>query len=70
MEDKAAITKALMPMLQMTRNQADLVSLKYSRQDSGLESVTATWKGGAAESCNVTGDSGTALIRDVMMMLD
>ena len=71
MEDKAAITKALLPVLQMTRNHADLVSLVYSRdRDGGMEIVTATWEGGTTMSCNVSCDSGTALIRDVMRMLD
>ena len=69
MEDKAAITKALLPVLQMTRNHADLVSLVYSRTEYD-EIVTATWKGGATRSCLVTCDSGMALIRDVMRMMD
>ena len=69
MEDKAAITRALLPVLQMTRNQADLVALEYSR-DGDMEIVTATWDNGATKSCGVTCDSGTALIRDVMRMLD
>lgn len=71
MEDKAAITRALLPVLQMTRNHADLVSLIYSRnRDNGTEIVTATWENGATKSCSVAYDSGTALIRDVMRMLD
>ena len=69
MEDKAAITRALLPVLQMTYNQADLVALEYSR-DGDMEIVTATWVNGATKSCSVTCDSGTALIRDVMRMLD
>lgn len=69
MEDKAAITRVLLPVLQMTRNHADLVALEYSC-DSGMEIVTATWEGGTSQSCNVSYDSGTALIRDVMRMLD
>lgn len=64
-EDKAAIVKALFPVLKMTRQYSDLQSLEYRKITEGYEIVTAEFPGGKAE-IGVTYDSGTAMIRDIM----
>lgn len=65
-EDKAAITKALLPVLQMTRHLEDLADLEYFVEDNKEEFVIATFKNGYAKRMYVTGDSGYALIKDVI----
>ena len=68
MEDKAAITKALLPVLKMTRDHADLVSLEYSKTKN-RETVTASYKNHYHVAIDVTADSGIALIIDVITKL-
>ena len=65
-EDKAAITKALLPVLQMTRHLEDLTDLEYVVEDNKEEYVIATFKNGYTKRMYVTGDSGYALIKDVI----
>jgi hypothetical protein len=65
-EDKAKITKALLPVLQMTRNLYDLVDLEYMQPGPDEEYVIATFNNGATKKVNVHMDSGTALILDVV----
>lgn len=62
-EDKQLICDLLLPALQHTRNLDDLVDLKY-HQDTGT--VTAVFKNGSKKHVNVEGDSGTAMIRDII----
>lgn len=61
-EDKETICKLLCKVLQKTRGAADLVSLTY---DSESEIVTAAFEGGT-KKINVSMDSGTAMIRDIV----
>lgn len=67
-EDKQAICDALLYTLQLTRAHPDLKELAYERLDDGFEIVTAKWEGEwrAEKAVNVTADSGTAMIRDIM----
>lgn len=65
-ENKAAITKALLPVLQMTRHLEDLTDLEYVVEDNKEEYVIATFKNGYKKRMYVTGDSGYALIKDVI----
>lgn len=67
MENKQQICDYLLVTLQHTRNQADLVQLKY---DPDFEIVIAIWDNGALKHINVAMDSGTAMIRDIMRSLD
>lgn len=67
-DDKAAITQALLPVLQMTRDHADLVSLEYSKTKN-RETVTASYKNHYHVAIDVTADSGIALIIDVITKL-
>ena len=61
-EDKQAICKALLPVLQMTRNLHDLLDLEY---DSKNELVLAYFPTGIKRA-NVSMDSGTSMIRDII----
>lgn len=65
-EDKRAICKALLPVLQMTRNLNDLVSLEY---DTLREIVVATFDSGYTKRANVAMDSGTAMIKDILKQI-
>ena len=67
MEDKAKICKMLVPVLQATDNLFDLVDLEYERKANGYEEiVTALFANGAEKIINVSADSGTAMICDVI----
>jgi hypothetical protein len=70
MEDKKTICELLCLTLQATRNQDDLVSLDYIHEDNGDEIVQVKWKSGSGKRINVTMDSGTAMIRDIMHSID
>ena len=67
-ENKKEITKALLPVLQMTRNLWDLTDLEYREDEevSGIEIVIATFRNGHRKVVDVTMDSGTALIKDII----
>lgn len=62
MESKQQILDLLLPALQATRNLYDLISLDY---DDKKEMVIASFTGGK-KLVNVAGDSGIAMIRDVI----
>ena len=62
-ENKQRICKALIPVLQMTRNLYDLVDLDL---DPVTELVTATFYSGHTKRANVAMDSGTSMIRDII----
>ena len=66
MEDKQLICDMLLPVLQHTRNLSDLVDLKYHREQTDLEYVTATFESGYTKKANVSLDSGTSMIRDII----
>ena len=66
-EDKQKICDELCRTLQLTRKQSDLISLTYSRdKQRDMEFVTVLWITGASRRINVSWDSGTAMIRDIM----
>ena len=69
-ENKRKITKALLPVLQMTRAFKDLEDLEYLSETVNnayeLEWVTATFANGHIKTIDVTSDSGIALIQDVI----
>lgn len=68
-EDKAKICKMLLPVLQQTSNLYDLVDLEYERLDRDVEIVTATFANGFQKRANVSIDSGTAMIRDIIKQI-
>ena len=67
MEDKKKIVKMLIPILQETDNLFDLVNLEYKKENN-KELVIATFKNGK-KIANVTMDSGTSLIRDIIKQI-
>lgn len=67
MEDKGRICELLLKALQETRNHGDMTELAY---DEASETVTIRWLSGGKRVVNVAADSGTAMIRDIMRMVD
>ena len=70
MEDKDMICKSLAETLKLTRNHEDLEGLYYNIDDNDHETVVIRWTGGGMRVVNVTMDSGTAMIRDIMKSID
>lgn len=69
-EDKQKICDLLLPALQATYDASDLVALEYSYIESeDKEIVAARFSGGGIRRINVSMDSGTAMIRDIMKNL-
>ncbi len=62
MEDKQKILDLLLPALQATRDQHDLLELRY---DHSVEAVFVVYEHGAFP-VNVAMDSGISMIRDVL----
>ena len=67
-EDKQHICDLLLPVLQATRGGARLVNLIYA-VEPGKETVTAVFQSGGKKVADVTADSGTALIYDIMRQI-
>lgn len=65
-ENKQEILDLLLPALQKTRNLYDLVSLEYNAE---RELVYAKFANGYAKVVNVAADSGTNMIRDVILQI-
>lgn len=68
-EDKQLICDLLLPALQATGNLHDLVSLEYERISDSRETVTATFANGYSKRANVSMDSGTSMIRDIIKQI-
>lgn len=66
MENKQAICKALVEVLQMTSNLYDVIDLEY---DEEHEIVIATFAGGRTKTANVRMDSGTSMIKDIISQI-
>ena len=62
-ENKQEICDSLCATLQKTRDQRDLLSLTF---DKTLEIVIAKYADGEKKEISVWGDSGIALIKDVI----
>ena len=67
-EDKQKICDLLLPTLQATRGGSKLVNLVYTAEPH-KENVTAVFQGGWVKFADVTMDSGTAMIYDVMRQI-
>lgn len=63
LEDKQHICDLLLETLHATRNGHELESLEF---DPDTETVTGRFKNGCIWQCNVWGDSGVAMIRDIV----
>ena len=62
-ENKQEICDSLCATLQKTRDQHDLLSLTF---DENLEIVIAEYTDGEKKEIGVWGDSGVALIKDII----
>ena len=62
-EDKQLICDRLLEVLKITRGLDDLIYLKYLPD---TETVNAHFLHGSVKTVNVWGDSGTAMIRDII----
>ena len=70
MEDKQKICTMLLPVLQATRNLYNLIRLEYDRNKYGCDEVViATFANGAQKVANVSLDSGTAMILDILRQI-
>ena len=70
-EDKQKICDLLLPAVQATRGGRKVVALKYDPDDKETngETVTVVFQSGGKKVADVTYDSGTALIYDVMRQI-
>lgn len=69
-EDKQVICDRLLLTLQATRNHEDLEGIQYEMRENGDEVVALWWRGGGSREINVSADSGSAMIRDIMSRID
>ncbi|WP_299448165.1 hypothetical protein [uncultured Phascolarctobacterium sp.] len=65
-EDYQAICSALCGALQLTRNFNDLLALTHEEDANGERWVTVLFVGGYKKKALVTGDSGWAMIKDII----
>lgn len=66
MEDLQKVCDLLTEVLRETRNLGELKNLNY---DKSTETVTATFRCGGTKKANVAGDSGTAMISDIIKQI-
>ncbi len=66
MEDLQKVCDLLTATLKETRNLRELKKLYY---DKSTETVTATFECGSTKKANVAGDSGTAMISDIIKQI-
>lgn len=66
MEDKNKICRLLLPVLQETRALHDLTALEYIPES---ETITATFSYKYHKEVNVEGDSGIAVVWDIVKKL-
>jgi hypothetical protein len=65
-ENKQEICNKLCVALQCTKGQSDLIRIEYKAFESGREVARMIYEGGSWKEANVSADSGTAMIRDIM----
>lgn len=65
MEDKREICSLLAKTLQATREYDDAVGIIYRKDPDGEEKVFVHFANGV-KTADVTGDSGIAMIRDIL----
>lgn len=69
MEDKQKILDLLVPALQATRDQHDLVSLIYEEKSDTRQEVVINYENGSRR-VNVSLDSGIAMTRDILRAME
>ncbi len=65
-ENKQLICELLTKTLQATRNGHDVVDIRHEKDKRGQETATVVFDNGYKKKINVTGDSGTAMIYDII----
>ena len=67
-EDKIYIAQKLLELLRETRAFSDLVSLEYEKTGSDWysELLVLTYENGTVKKVNITGDSGVAILIDLL----
>lgn len=68
MENKQEILDRLLPAFQATDNLHDLTDL-WIDEWNGKEKVYAKFANGAVKTVNVTADSGTAMMQDIIRQI-
>lgn len=68
-ENKKRICVRLLGTLNLTRAGTGIVGLEYEDHD-GDESVVIRYVGGKSRRIDVTADSGTALIKDIIRAIE
>ncbi len=63
MREKEEVCRLLVPALRATQNLSDLLLLEY---DDDSETVTAIFENGAKKYVNISMDSGTGMILDIV----
>lgn len=69
MENKQHICDLLTEALKATRDQADLIRIRYEEIGPDHQQVVLDYEGNGHRSVNVSLDSGIAMIRDILMAL-
>ena len=69
MENKQQICDLLTEALKATRDQADLIRIRYEEIGPDHQQVVLDYAGNGHRSVNVSLDSGIAMIRDILMAL-
>ncbi len=67
-ENKKKIVESFTPVIRQTRAGSDVARLEYCLKN-GDEVVDVTFVNGMHTWCNVTGDSGAAMLRDIIKRL-
>ena len=67
-EDKKKIIEAFAEVMKMTRNYSDMVRLEYVR-GRGEEFAVATFKNGGVKRAIISGDSGKAILVDILKQI-
>jgi len=66
MEDKQKICDRLVEALQATDNAWDVKAIRYKKVGMDQAYALVVFRNGAERNINVSLDSGTAMIRDIM----
>lgn len=69
MENKQQICDLLTEALKATRDQADLVRIRYEEIGPDQQQVVLDYEGNEHRAVNVSLDSGIAMIRDILRAL-
>lgn len=69
-ENKQAILDALLVALKLTREYEHVESLRYESESPNKQIVRVTSKTACERVINVTYDSGSAMVRDVIRQLE